>query len=201
MPRSIRPFHPSDLGAIYRICLLTGHAGGDSSHLYANPDLLSHLYAGPYPVADPGMTFVVADEQGVAGYIVATADSAGFERWREEHWWPVLRAQYPLVEDPHDGTEDHVLVARFHETWPTEDPVYAEYPAHMHIDLLPRLQGQGLGRALIETLADALRARGVPGLHLGVSKDNPGAIAFYHRVGFVTLEEHAWGLTLGLALG
>lgn len=200
MPRTIRPFHPSDLGAIYRICLLTGHAGGDSSHLYKNPDLLAHVYAGPYPVADPGLTFVVADEQGVAGYIVATADSAGFERWREEHWWPVLREQYPPVEDPQDGTEDHVLIGRLHEAW-GDLPVYAEHPAHMHIDLLPRLQGLGLGRALVETLAEALRARGVPGLHLGVSKDNPGAIAFYQRVGFVTLEEHAWGLALGLDLG
>ena len=71
--------------------------------------------------------------------------------------------------------------------------MFAEYPAHMHIDLLPRLQGQGLGRALIETLADALRERGVPGLHLGVSTENPGAIAFYHRVGFVTLEELVLG--------
>jgi len=200
VPRVIRPFHPSDLGAIYRICLLTGDAGGDSSHLYRNPDLLSHLYAGPYPVADPGLTFVVADELGVAGYIVATADSAGFERWREEHWWPVLREQYPLVEDPQDGTEDHVLIARFHETWPTAEPVLDEYPAHMHIDLLPRLQGQGLGRALVETLAGALRERGVPGLHLGVAKENAGAIAFYHRVGFRTLEELPWGLTLGLSL-
>ena len=200
MPRTIRPFHPSDLGAIYRICLLTGHAGGDSSHLYRNPDLLAHLYAGPYPVADPGMTFVVADDEGIAGYIVATADSAGFERWREEHWWPVLREQYPLVEDPQDGTEDHVLVGRIHETW-DDLPVYAEYPAHMHIDLLPRVQGQGLGRQLIETLAAALRDRGVRGLHLGVSLENPGAIAFYHRVGFETLETRDWGLLLGLRLG
>ncbi|MDM7829974.1 GNAT family N-acetyltransferase [Cellulomonas edaphi] len=200
MPRSIRPFHPSDLGAIYRICLLTGLAGGDSSHLYRNPELLGHVYAGPYPVADPSATFVVADDEGVAGYIVATADTAGFERWREESWWPVLREQFPPRDDPQDGTEDHVLVERVHERWPTDAPVLERFPAHMHIDLLPRAQGEGLGRALVETLAASLRERGVPGLHLGVSKENPGAIAFYHRVGFVTLEELPWGYLLGLPL-
>jgi ribosomal protein S18 acetylase RimI-like enzyme len=200
VPRAIRPFHPSDLGAIYRICLLTGDAGGDASSLYRNPELLGHVYAGPYPVADPGLTFVVADEEGVVGYILATADTAAFERWREESWWPVLRDQYPPVDDPKDGTEDHVVIGRVHETWPTDEPVLADYPAHMHIDLLPRAQGQGLGRQLIETLAAALRERGVRGLHLGVSSQNPGAIAFYRRVGFTTVEERPWGLVLGLPL-
>lgn len=200
MPRVIRPFHPSDLGAIYRICLLTGEAGGDASSMFRNPDLLGHVYAGPYPVADPEMSFVLADEEGVAGYIVATADTAGFERWREQAWWPILREQYPLVENPQDGTEDHVLIGRIHETWPTDAPVLADFPAHLHIDLLPRAQGQGLGRALIETLAAALRARGVPGVHLGVSADNPGAIAFYHRVGFTVVEDVPWGHILGLPL-
>ena len=28
----------------------------------------------------------------------------------------------------------------------------ADYPAHLHIDLLPELQGQGFGRALIRRL-------------------------------------------------
>jgi len=200
VPRVIRPFHPSDLGAIYRICLLTGLAGGDSSHLYRNPELLGHVYAGPYPVADPGLTFVVADDEGVAGYIVATGDTAAFERWREESWWPVLREQYPPVEDPQDGTEDHELVGRVHETWSTDDAYLAEFPAHMHIDLLPRAQGQGLGRQLVETLAAALRERGVRGVHLGVSSENPGAISFYRRVGFTTVEDLPWGFVLGLPL-
>ena len=196
----VRPFATCDLAGMYRVCLLTGDAGADATPVYRDPDLLGHVYAGPYPVADPGLTFVVADDEGVAGYIVATADTGGFERWREENWWPVLREQYPPVADPQDGTEDHVLIGRVHETWRTDEPHLAAYPAHMHIDLLPRAQGGGLGRELVATLAAALRARGVTGLHLGVSKENPGAIAFYRRVGFETLEELPWGYLLGLSL-
>ena len=64
MPAVIRPFHPSDLPALYRICLLTGDAGGDATPLYRDPDLLGHVYLGPYPIADPGLTFVVVDELG-----------------------------------------------------------------------------------------------------------------------------------------
>ncbi|WP_315096267.1 GNAT family N-acetyltransferase [uncultured Cellulomonas sp.] len=200
MPAVIRSFHPSDLPALYRICLLTGEVGGDASALYRDPDLLGHVYAGPYPIADPGLTFVVVDELGPVGYILGTADTARFEQWLERAWWPTLRERYPLREDPHDGTEDHVLVSRVHEWAAADEALLERFPAHMHIDLLPRAQGQGLGRRLVETLAQALRERGVPGLHLGVDNRNEGAIAFYLRTGFAEARRHEWGRTLTLDL-
>ncbi|MDC7123766.1 GNAT family N-acetyltransferase [Cellulomonas fimi] len=200
MAAVLRPFHPADLPAIYRICVLTGAAGGDATALYRNPDLLPHVYAGPYPVADPGLSFVVADSRGVLGYVVATADTLAFEEWLDAHWWPTLRAQYPVTADPGDGTEDHVLVRRIHEWVPTPDTLYDTHPAHLHIDLLPRAQGQGWGRRLVDALAEALRERGVTGLHLGVDARNTGAIAFYDRVGFRPARTHDWGQTLVLDL-
>jgi GNAT superfamily N-acetyltransferase len=58
------------------------------------------------------------------------------------------------------------------------------YPAHLHIDLLPGLQGRGLGRRLIDRLRAALADRGVPAVHLGLDPANTGARAFYERLGF-----------------
>ncbi|GAA4622162.1 GNAT family N-acetyltransferase [Cellulomonas oligotrophica] len=197
-PAVLRPFHPSDLAGMYRVCLRTGDAGGDATRLYRQPELLGHLYAGPYPVADPGLTFVVVDEQGVGGYVVGTADTARFDDWLEEHWWPPLRAAHPRVGDPGDGTQDHVLVERIH-AWERVVPPEG-FPAHLHVDLLPHLQGQGWGRRLIGALADALRERGVPGLHLGVSAANTSAIAFYERLGFTTETAYPWGRRMVLPL-
>ncbi|WP_136517476.1 GNAT family N-acetyltransferase [Cellulomonas telluris] len=199
MPAVLRPYHPSDQPGLYRVCLRTGDAGGDATHLYRDPDLLGHLYAGPYPLADPGLTFVVTDEQGVGGYVVATADTAGFDAWTEAHWWPGLRERYPERPDPRDGTEDHVLVGQIHRREPADPP--PGFPAHLHIDLLPHLQGQGWGRRLVGTLADALRERGVPGLHLGVAARNTGAIAFYERLGMRVDRSHPWGHRMVLPLG
>ena len=195
----VRPFSPCDLAGMYRVCLLTGDAGADASGLYRDPDLLGHVYAAPYPVADPGLTWVVTDDEGVAGYVVGTADSQAFARWQEESWWPPLRERYPL-RPAVEGYLDHELRQAVHQGTTYDPAVTDPYPAHLHIDLLPRAQGRGLGRTLIGTLVAALRARGVPGLHLGVATRNTGATAFYGRVGFREVAAQPWGRTLAMDL-
>lgn len=180
---------------MYRVCLRTGDSGRDATGLYHDPDLLAHVYAGPYPIADPALTFVAADAGGVLGYIVATADTFAFETWLEENWWPALRERYPIemAADPADGSQDWQRVAHIHRSRPRHDELYDRYPAHLHIDILPRGQGAGLGRRLMTTLLDALRARRVRGLHLGVGSGNPGAFAFYRAMGFTEERRGDWG--------
>lgn len=181
----LRPFHPVDIPALYRVCLLTGDAGGDATALHRDPDLVGHVYVGPYPAADPSLAFVVHDDDGVAGYLIGTADTAAFDAWCEEHWWPALRERYPLRAD--DGPADRLLLEHVHS--PRLEPAPPGHPAHLHINLLPRLQRQGWGRRLIEAFADALRGRGVRGAHLEVDARNTNARGFYARLGFVPDDE------------
>jgi ribosomal protein S18 acetylase RimI-like enzyme len=56
------------------------------------------------------------------------------------------------------------------------------------IQLLPGVQGRGIGTAIIEQLKAEAAAAGVP-LDLGVEKDNPGARRLYDRLGFVQVGE------------
>ena len=52
----------------------------------------------------------------------------------------------------------------------------------MHIDLLQRARGQGVGRRMMEQLMDELHKRGSPGAHLAVSVLNtPGTIDADYR--------------------
>jgi len=201
-PAVVRPFHPADLPGMYRVCLRTGDSGRDATPLYRDPDLLGHIYTAPYPAADPALTFVATDELGPLGFVVATADTYSFEVWQEENWWPGLRARYPsaLAVDPGDGTHDWRRVDHLQRTRPHHDDLYVRHPAHLHIDILPRGQGSGLGRRLISTLTAALRDRGVPGLHLGVGSGNPGARAFYLAVGFTELSRQEWGSQMVMTL-
>ena len=178
---AIRPALAMDLPGAYRVCLLTGDSGRDGSHLFRNPDLLGHVYVGPYVVGEPDLALVVADAEGIAGYCLAVADTRAFEAWCEASWWPALREQYAL---PADATPDGELVGLIHAPAHAPDDVVREYPAHLHIDLLERTRGLGLGRQLVERQLEALRRRGVPGLHLDVAADNANAQAFYRHLGF-----------------
>lgn len=78
------------------------------------------------------------------------------------------------------------------------EPNVADHPAHLHIDLLPETQGQGLGRQLIETLFAELTRRGVRGLHLGIDPNNTGAAAFYERLGMTRLPAEPGGQIYGV---
>jgi ribosomal protein S18 acetylase RimI-like enzyme len=78
--------------------------------------------------------------------------------------------------------------------------VAADYPAHLHVDLLPRAQGSGHGRQLVDHLLSRLRAMGVLGVHLGVDADNERAIGFYRHVGMRPVRQKPGALILGMPL-
>jgi len=198
MAFTIRPYAPADLPHLYRVCLLTGDSGADASGLYRDPDLLGHFYAAPYAVHEPDLTFVLTDGEGVCGYVLGCRDSNEFAAWMETEWLPPLRRKYPLPPEG-DASKDAAMIRLIHKGY-VPSSLTPEYPAHLHIDLLPRAQGQGQGRKLMEGFLNRLRGLGVPGVHLGVGGRNVGAVAFYERMGFVRLQTFPWGYEYGLRL-
>lgn len=198
MEYTIRPYQPGDLQALNQICLRTGDNGADASHLYRDPDLLGQVFAAPYAVLEPDMCFVLTHQDGPYGYILGTRDSAAFYVRCEREWLPALRARYPLP-DASDQSLDAEIIRLFHEGL-SVDTDLAEYPAHLHIDLLPAAQRQGYGRRLIDTFLARLRGLNVPAVHLQVSKRNPRAIGFYERVGFHKVKEYKGSFVYGLRL-
>jgi len=50
--------------------------------------------------------------------------------------------------------------------------------------ILPTLQGKGIGRYMIQHIADDLRTRNATTLRLNVNRYNTAAIAFYEKTGF-----------------
>ena len=62
-----------------------------------------------------------------------------------------------------------------------------DFPSHLHINLLPRLQSRGLGRQLMYTLMRALREQGSVGVHWFVWPANQRAVGFYRHLGFTEI--------------
>ena len=174
---------PADLEGLYDVCLRTGASGADASDLHADPTLLGKVYVGPYVVVDGTVASTVRHGNVISGYVLGAVDTTAFEAACERTWWPALRAQYPRNAAGYT-TADRDVIGRLHDPPIAERELVEAFPSHMHIDLLPILQGQGLGRVLIEQLFDQLRQRGSHGIHLGVGVDNERAIGFYRWIGF-----------------
>jgi ribosomal protein S18 acetylase RimI-like enzyme len=197
----IREYRSGDLRDLYRICLQTGNSGTDATALYRDPDLLGHIYAAPYGLFEPAQAFVLEDQAGVGGYCLGALDSQAFEQRLDAGWWPPLRRRYaePATAGRERWTPDEHAAWLIHHPWRTDVDLMAGYPSHLHIDLLPRLQGGGNGRRLIAAQLAALRDRGSRGVHFHVNADNRRALGFYYHLGFTDLrpgERHVLGMRL-----
>lgn len=184
----IRRYRADDVDAVYAVCLKTGDNGADASALYGDPKALGHLYVGPYVVLEPELAFVLEDELGVCGYVLGALDTEAFNQRVAARWLPPLQAAVPDPGgDPARWSRDERLYHQLHHPRLDFPPALAPYPSHLHIDLLERAQGRGWGRRMLETLLDALRSKGSPGVHLAVGLSNSRARGFYRRLGFLDL--------------
>jgi ribosomal protein S18 acetylase RimI-like enzyme len=186
----IRPYQPGDRDALADICLRTADHGADATGVFADDGLWALVFALPYVERHPDLAFVVETLDGrVVGYVIGTDDTDAFEDWFRDEWWPRYAERFP-----HPGVEltrqDGTVIYAYGRRAGHEPYAGLGYPAHLHIDLLPEAQGQGLGRSLVEVMLAALRSRGVPGLHLVASDRNTGALAFYDRLGLTRLDSH-----------
>lgn len=197
----IRSARLGDLDRVYEICLRTADAGGDATALHHDPELVGHVWAAPYLHHAPEHAFVAVDAEDVAaGYVLGALDSRSFEAELEREWWPALRHRYPLDAGDRRTERDQAAVELIHRPPLAIDTIVERYPSHLHIDLLPDIQGRGVGRRLIDTLLDSLRAAGSTGVHLGVSAQNERAIGFYRAVAFTELGRSRSGVAFGRRL-
>jgi len=182
MPR-IRPYRADDERDLYDICVCTGDNGGDARGLFPDDDLLPSIFAAPYARLEPDLAFVLDYGDRAVGYVLGTADTAGFAKRFREEWLPLVAERFPLPAEPFTGPGEG-MIDLLHHPERMIRPELAACPGHLHIDLLPDHQRAGHGRTLIATFLRALHERGVGAVHLGMVTENTSARSFYDRLGF-----------------
>jgi ribosomal protein S18 acetylase RimI-like enzyme len=177
----IRPYRASDRPAVADICVRTGDNGGDSRAVFTDLELLPSIFAYPYVDLEPESAFVLDDGGRAVGYILGCADTPAFARRFRTEYLPTVSYPAPTAA-PSNPTEQ--MIALLHDPERMVIPEVTDYPAHLHIDLLPPYQRSGHGRALITRLLSTLHARNVDAIHLVMLTTNTPAGAFYRRLGF-----------------
>jgi ribosomal protein S18 acetylase RimI-like enzyme len=203
---AIRAATPGDQAGAYHVCLKTGDHGNDGEPYYReDPDALGRIFVGPYLAIEPELSLILEDAEGICGYALGAFDSRAFYAAYEKDWRQDLCRRFPAPQGDASGWTrvQHVHHVYHHPDYFCPEP-YEAYPSHLHIDLLPRAQGHGYGRRMIERLLTTLRARRSPGVHVGLSALNTRAFGFYERLGFRELTRVGSGddacIYMGLSL-
>ncbi len=183
---TIRPARPEDQAGAYYVCLKTGDHGRDGEPFYRDdPDALGRIFVGPYIAFEPQFSLILEDAEGVCGYALAALDSRSFYERYEHEWRPRLCQEFPMPGGvPSTWTRAETVHSWYHRPEYFCPEPHGQYPSHMHIDLLERARGQGIGRRMMEQQMARLREFGSPGAHLAVSVQNERAIQFYEKLGF-----------------
>ncbi len=181
----IRPYQPKDYERMHLICYETS-SGFDSEKgkiaLYAT-------YCDYYINEDPDSCFVAVNEKDEAiGYVICAPDPEKYEKVFNEKYAPILKKASPVRYLFHVVNE-----------WLCRN-VKKNYPAHLHIDILPEGQRQGLGTRLIDALTDCLKERGVKGVYLVCGAGNEKGVNFYKKYGFKVLSQKFGSVTFALDL-
>ena len=198
MKFEIRNYHITDLSSLYKICLLTANNGGDASSLLDDADLAGHLFAAPYAFFEPNLCFILLKNATPCGYVLGTQDSMNFQEKCEKKWFPELRKRY-MFPDEKDGSLQANFIRYLHQGQDLIDDLN-DYPAHLHIDILPSAQGKGNGRQLIQKFLNQLKVSNVKGVHLIVRKQNTSAVGFYKHIGFQKLRKLGESIIFGKGL-
>ena len=189
MSASIRPYVSEDLPALYHVCLATGDSGNDASHLYHDWKVLGHIYAGPYAVLSPSP--LMSSRMSSASAAISSVRTTPARSNVSSKPTGGRSCARTMPTRPSRAISGTVTSA-----WPissiirrgTPKRICEPYPAHLHINLLPRLQGMKIGRLLIRTWLERMANMGVDQAHLGVGPANERAVRFYQAYGFKEIE-------------
>ena len=183
---TIRPYKEKDKENVRFVCL---NAEGPCKSTKRGINFALAVYCDCYIENEPENCFVATDENDRAiGYIISTESFDKFkERYMSEYYPRIAKWEYRKRKS---GLRAIALQEKYKE----------EYPAHLHIDILPGYQHQGLGRKLMDALCDSLRKKGVRGVMFTVWHKNYNAIKFYEKYGFELIETLETKLVYGLKL-
>lgn len=197
----IRRCELRDLAGASEVCCRTGYGGEDisRSRQFRDRRLFAMLFCHYYLRYERDTSYVVTprDEPNrVVGYVLACSDTERYEHAFARRMVPRIALRSLFVTSwRYPRTLFEMLHWERGVPWREANPAGEGFPAHLHIDILPEYQRQGIGGRLLERVETRLRELGVPGIHLVTSSEHRSALPFYEKHGYRKVREqehHMW---------
>ncbi|MDI9541216.1 MAG: GNAT family N-acetyltransferase [Bacillota bacterium] len=153
----------------------------------SNPDkpykekvLSQHLYIDYYTEFSKENCFIAKnlENNDIVGYIIAEVDFNRFQNHMLTYYLPQAKA---IRKDFEQKVKEEVN---------SYAPFINQYDAHLHMDVKPGYQHQGIGTMMLKHLLNHLKNKGCKGVMLSVSKRNINANNFYEKNGMKIIGEN-----------
>lgn len=173
---SVRPYQKKDFRFVQDICLATSWLGEEPTA--QNRTVVCSMYCDYYLDNEPEFCFVAVDESDVpVGYILCAVKLDEYHEQMTGNYLPLVRKI--------SGTDYYRFSA---EVKLEQRYIKQGYTAHLHVDILPEYQRQGIGTQLLNALLSKLEQSFVEGVYLVCGIKNEGARAFYEKFGFEDID-------------
>ncbi len=180
----IRKYNDADFSDVQFVCLNSEGEPPEKEMC----EFVLHIFCDYYLENEGENCFVLSHDGKSVGYVICAENYDDFEVLYENKY-------IPQIMHMSEG-----LVNWANEAYEFQKKFKDEYPAHLHIDILPKYQRCGWGSKLINILVEHLKEKGVKGVMLSTGVDNKNACSFYKKYGFKELgvynKEVAFGIKM-----
>ena len=181
---TVRKYEAKDFDGVRFACL-----NSEGKEIEGNfGKFVLHTFCDYYIEKEPENCFVLDCDGNAVGYIFCTEDYDSYKEIFDKEYLPLNKE---LGDELYKWAEDSTILQNKHK---------ADYPAHLHIDILPEYHRQGWGGKLLTALFDHLRSKGVKGVMLTTGSDNVNACNFYKKYGFEQVEIYDTDVAFGMKL-
>ncbi len=179
---TIRKYEEKDYDNVCYVCL---NSEGDDDMSEELCEFVLHTFCEYYIEKEPENCFVLDDDGRAVGYIICAENFDRFKKVFDEEYY--IRNLHFDEGRLQWAREAYLLHEKFKE----------EYPAHLHIDILPEYQRGGYGGKLVAALSEHLKSKGICGVMLTTGTKNTTANNFYKKYGFESLEIYDTDIAFG----
>ncbi len=155
------------------VCL--NSEGEENAPQYLAGQFILNTFCNYYIDNEPENCFIAVDNGKAIGYIICAENFDKFKNIFDKNY-------LPLSDSFGANRMDWAKNA-----YNSQNTFKYDYPAHLHIDILPDYQRAGLGGKLIDALCNHLTSKGVKGVCLTCSLRNEIAVNFYKKYNFTLL--------------